>query len=38
MSFNLRITLIRIGSARRLTRASSQGSLPEMDNPVERWL
>lgn len=38
MSFVLDAKLIRCGSAKRLTRASSQGSAPEMDNPLERWL
>lgn len=29
--------LIRIGSAKRLTRSSTQGSLPEPLNPIERF-
>lgn len=31
------ITLIRLGRAKVLTRTSSSGSLPEVDNPIERY-
>lgn len=31
------ITLIRVGSVTRLTRSSTQGSVPEPLNPVERF-
>lgn len=31
------ITLIRLGRAKDLTRTSSSGSLPEVDNPIERY-
>lgn len=37
MSFDAKPRLIRLGSAKALTRTSSHGSLPEMDNPAERW-
>ncbi len=40
MSFDARtglVRLVRLGSAKRLTRTSSHGSLPEMNNASERW-
>ncbi len=37
MTRNTTTTLIRVGSAKRLTRTSTQGSIPEPLNPVERF-
>lgn len=38
MSFEVPMILVRLGSAKVLTRSSRSGSLPELDNPMELWL
>ncbi len=38
MTAPLKTALIRLGRAKDLTRTSSKGSAPEIDNPVERYL
>jgi hypothetical protein len=37
MSFDAQPRLVRFGSAKALTRSSTLGALPEMNNPAERW-
>lgn len=37
MTASLKTALIRIGRAKDLTRTSSTGAFPEIDNPVERY-
>ncbi len=37
MTAPLKTKLIRVGRAKVLTRSSITGSLPEVDNPLERF-
>jgi len=38
MTVRLKTKLIRLGRAKVLTRTSSNGSVPELDNPIERYM
>lgn len=37
MTVSRKTTLIRLGRAKVLTRASIKGAFPEVDNPLERY-
>jgi len=37
MTVSRKTTLIRLGRAKVLTRASNKGVFPEIDNPLERY-